>query len=59
MVVEFSVNDDPTGHHYDNYERGLQGMGDEAASFVDDATAMYMAGGGGMQTVHVKLPDKI
>lgn len=58
-VVEFTTQEDVLGHHYNNYERGLNGLGQPAESFVNDAAKMYFSGGGGMQSVRVDLPDRI
>ena len=55
-VMEFDAQEDASGHHYDNYGRALNGMGN--SDFVDSAAKMYFGGGGGMQSVQVKVPDE-
>lgn len=60
VVMEFSANaGPPLFHHYDNYEQGLNGADSTAEGWMRDAAQKYFAGGGGMQSVRVTVPDSV
>lgn len=60
LVMEFSANvGPPLFHEYDNYERGLNAADGVSEAWMTDAAHQYFAGGGGMQSVRVSLPDHL
>jgi hypothetical protein len=60
LVMEFSANaGGPLFHEYANYELGLNAADGPSEAWMTDAAHMYFAGGGGMQSLQVALPDVV